>query len=290
MSDRIRLRSLAVTARHGVLAHEKTTPQPFLLDIDLAVDLAWAGRSDDLADTVSYADVADRAARIVAGESVDLIERLAERVAQECLAASEFVEAATVEVHKPHAPVGLPFADVSVTRTVERAATAVVALGANLSDPLGRLADAVRRLAALDGVDVSVVSPLVESDPVGGPAGQDPYLNAVLLARTRLAPRTLLAALHAIEAVHGRTREIRWGPRTLDLDLISYVDPARGGEVVRDDPELTLPHPRAGERAFVQVPWSLADPTRPAQPLSEGLRRGPAWPPYVAELAAVAPW
>ncbi|QQS01477.1 MAG: 2-amino-4-hydroxy-6-hydroxymethyldihydropteridine diphosphokinase [Austwickia sp.] len=290
MSDIISLRGLAVEACHGVLAPEKTEPQPFLIDIDLAVDLSRAGRSDDLADTVSYADIAGRAAAVVAGPSVDLIETLAQRVAEACLAASELVEAASVTVHKPRAPIEEPFADVAVTRRVARAATAVVGLGANLSDPAGRLADAVRRIAALDGVQAGTLSPLVETDPVGGPPGQPAYLNAVLVVQTRLAPRTLLGRLQDIEALHGRTRDVRWGPRTLDLDLISYVDPRQGGEVRSDDPELTLPHPRAAERAFVQVPWAMADASRPAVALGDGVRRGPDWPAHLAAVVMVAPW
>jgi 2-amino-4-hydroxy-6-hydroxymethyldihydropteridine diphosphokinase len=88
---------------------------------------------------------------------------------------------------------------------------------------------------------------------VGGPDQPD-YYNAVLLARTTLPPAGVLAAAHAAEAARQRTREVRWGPRTLDVDIISY------GTVVSDDPELTLPHPRAHERAFVLVPWHDADP------------------------------
>lgn len=318
MSDLIKLRGVTVEACHGVLPEEKTTPQPFLLDIDLEIDLGPAGGSDDLADSVSYAAVAHRATEVVAAPPVDLIETLAERVAQACLTQSGSVEAATVTVHKPRAPIGLPFADVAVTRRVERAARVVVALGANLTDPVGRLADAVRRVAALDGIDVVEVSPLVETDPVGGPAAQHVYLNAVLVASTRLAPGTLLAALQGIEQVHGRTRDVRWGPRTLDLDLISYADERQGGEVHRADAALTLPHPRAHERAFVLVPWLLADPVdrsarawwaalrrvgaddaatrRGDGPITcdeaarYGVRPGPAWPAHLAEITLVTTW
>ena len=97
------------------------------------------------------------------------------------------------------------------------------------------------------------VSPVYETVPVGGPPQPD-YLNAVLLARTTLPSRTLLDRLHEVEAAFSRVREVRWGPRTLDIDIISVT-----GET-SSDPELTLPHPRAHERAFVLAPWHDVDP------------------------------
>ena len=95
--------------------------------------------------------------------------------------------------------------------------------------------------------------------PVGGPDQPD-YVNAVVLARTTLSPTSLLRQLHAVEASFDRGREVRWGARTLDLDLVQYGDPATGTDVISDRERLTLPHPRAHERAFVLVPWLDADP------------------------------
>ncbi|HEX6857586.1 MAG TPA: 2-amino-4-hydroxy-6-hydroxymethyldihydropteridine diphosphokinase [Streptosporangiaceae bacterium] len=112
---------------------------------------------------------------------------------------------------------------------------------------------AVDLLAATAGMSVTAVSPVYQTDPVGGPDQPD-YFNAVLLAATTLPPAGVLAAAHAAEGARQRTRDVRWGPRTLDVDIISY------GNVVSDDPELTLPHPRAHERAFVLVPWHDVDP------------------------------
>jgi 2-amino-4-hydroxy-6-hydroxymethyldihydropteridine diphosphokinase len=130
----------------------------------------------------------------------------------------------------------------------------VLALGSNLGDRLGHLQAAVDVLAATPGISVTAVSPVYQTDPVGGPDQPD-YCNAVLLAETTLPPADVLAAAHAAEAARQRTREVRWGPRTLDVDIICY------GGLVSDDPELTLPHPRAHERAFVLVPWHDVDPS-----------------------------
>lgn len=134
-----------------------------------------------------------------------------------------------------------------------RPARAVIALGSNLGDRLGNLQGGLDALAGTPGLQVVAVSPLYETAPVGGPEQAD-FLNAVLIVATRLPPGRLLERCHSVEAALGRTREVVWGPRTLDLDLIVY------GDVVSDDPALTLPHPRAHERAFVLAPWLAVDP------------------------------
>ena len=135
--------------------------------------------------------------------------------------------------------------------------TAVIALGANLGDRLGTLQAALHELAAA-GPQVIAVSRVYETAPVGGPE-QPSYLNAVVIVTGEPEPHALLALLHEIEQAHGRTREVRWGARTLDLDVIAVVD-MHGDGVRSDDPDLTLPHPRAHERSFVLVPWLDADP------------------------------
>lgn len=291
MSDRIVLEGVSATGYHGVLDFEKRDGQNFVVDVTLELDLGPAGRSDDLARTVSYAEVADDVVRRITGPSFDLIERLAEVIAQDALR-RDLVESVEVTVHKPDAPVGHPFSDVRVR--VHRGGTPVViALGANLGDRGETLAAAVDELAELPGVVVTQVSPLVETDPVGGPE-QPPYLNAVVLARTERDPADLLVALHQVEQAHGRTREVHWGARTLDLDLIQVGRPGTHSEVCSNYPALTLPHPRAAERAFVLVPWDLADPAarlrvadgvsgiRPVADLlaaldRSGVRPGPEW-------------
>lgn len=129
--------------------------------------------------------------------------------------------------------------------------TAFIGLGSNLEDPPGQLRAALRELEGLPETRLTAHSPLYRSAPVG-PPGQPDYINAVAALATRLTPQALLAGLQAIEGAHGRRREgVRWGPRTLDLDLLLY------GDQVLSTPALTLPHPRLTERAFVLRP--LAD-------------------------------
>ena len=129
----------------------------------------------------------------------------------------------------------------------------VLALGSNLGDRRDILQGAVDAIVGLPGVRVTALSPVYETVPVGGPAQPD-YLNAVVLADAARPARELLDRLHEIEAAFDRVRLLRWGPRTLDIDIIVF-DSERS-----DDPELTLPHPRAHERAFVLAPWRDVDP------------------------------
>ncbi|HLU96571.1 MAG TPA: 2-amino-4-hydroxy-6-hydroxymethyldihydropteridine diphosphokinase [Thermobifida alba] len=134
-----------------------------------------------------------------------------------------------------------------------RASRVVLALGSNLGDRLGILQGAVDTLFAPGPLRPVALSPVYETAPVGGPE-QDDYLNAVAVAETLLTPEALLERVQEVERAFHRVREVRWGPRTLDVDVIAYDG------LVRTDPELTLPHPRAHERAFVLRPWADIDP------------------------------
>jgi dihydroneopterin aldolase / 2-amino-4-hydroxy-6-hydroxymethyldihydropteridine diphosphokinase len=285
--DQIRLLGVTARGRHGVLEHERQDGQEFSVDAVLHLDTSTAAATDDLAATVDYGALATRIADLVRGEPVDLIETLAARIAASCLE-SPGVVAVDVAVHKPQAPISEQFDDVVVAIRREKLSahkpqapiseqfddvvvairreklsdldrrpaepvTAVLALGTNLGDRAGILRAAVAELGQLDDVQVVAVSPAVETAPVGGPEQPD-YLNAVVLLTTRLSPNALLAAGQRIEAGHGRERSIRWGPRTLDIDVIRY------GDLLSDDPVLELPHPRAARRAFVLAPWLAVDP------------------------------
>jgi len=124
-------------------------------------------------------------------------------------------------------------------------------LGANLGDPSEALQGAVDVIAPfLTNVAVSSV---YDTSPVGGPDQPD-YANAVLVGDSDAEPDSLLALAHRAEDAWNRTREVRWGPRTLDVDVLAV------GDLVSDDPRLTLPHPRAHERGFVLIPWAEVDP------------------------------
>lgn len=148
-------------------------------------------------------------------------------------------------------------------------ARAAVGLGSNLGDRRAHLAGAVRRLVAAG--PLAAVSSLYETAPIGGPA-QGPFLNAVAVVETGLPPRAVLDLCLAIERAAGRSRGVRWGPRSVDLDLLLY------GRAVVAEPGLQVPHPRLGERRFALEPLAEA---WPEAVLPDGT-------PVVALLAAVA--
>ena len=260
--DQIRLSGLSARGFHGVFEHERRDGQDFVVDAVLHLDTRPAAASDEVTDTVHYGELALALADVLRGEPVNLLERLVERLARVCLADPR-VAAADVTVHKPSAPIPEQFADVEVAVRRTRLdlpwadpgdpARAVLALGANLGDRAATLQAALDDLARVPGVVVTAVSPVVETDPVGGPE-QPPYLNAIALLATTLSPLELLAACLRVERAHGRVRDVRWGARTLDLDLIAYAD------LVARSERLELPHPRAAGRAFVLAPWAAVDP------------------------------
>ena len=420
--DRIRLTGVEATGWHGLLPDERRDGQRFVADVVVHLDTRRAAARDDLSHSVDYGRLAEEVHAVLAGEPVDLIETLAERVAATVMA-HPGVLAVDVVVHKPQAPIQVPFGDVAVeihrdrrklpaaepyrahapapvvvgepaptavvpTRTAAHAAhprtaplpmaevpaviplpaptssvataaptapmvvptfadvvggggtgpadaasaegavpgaaqadvptgdssdaplpvpddatattvlprtpgapleqpasvdvldqrpaipvDVVIALGSNLGPSQETLREVVAELHQLPGLEVVDVSPLARTAPVGGPDQPD-YLDAVVLGRTTLAPRELLHALQLLEDRHGRERHERWGPRTLDLDIVVY------GSVLAVTDDLELPHPRAHQRAFVLQPWAQVDPGA----VLPGLGGGP-----VAQLADTAP-
>lgn len=284
--DTITLTGVHANGTHGVLAFEHERPQTFVVDVTLHLDLAAAGQSDDLNDTIDYGRVAKDIAAVIEGPHVDLIERLAQRIADKILADAPAVASIDVTVHKPHAPIVVAFADVSVSisrvratdngRTAEEHAihNAVVALGGNVGEVESTLRAAVREIDALPGTQVTGISPLYRTAAWGMADGTPDFLNAVVELETTMGSHELLAALQNVEANHGRIRENHWDSRPLDLDIIDFDG------ITSADPDLALPHPRAWQRAFVLAPWAALNPNAKLA----GAHEGP-----VADLLAAAP-
>ncbi len=267
MADRIELRGLTVHGRHGVFEYERTNGQDFVVDIVVWIDLAEAAASDDLADTYDYGALAQLAADIVAGPPHNLIETVGAKIA-EAVMDDERVHAVEVMVHKPHAPIGAAvrrrrgggptvaarrarFGDPRERCVMTRV---VLSIGSNLGDRLARLQSVVDGL----GDALLAVSPVYETAPWGG-VEQGPFLNAVLIADDPARDgQGWLRWGQEFEQAAGRIRGERWGPRTLDVDLIACY--SADGEVISRENNLTLPHPLAHLRAFVMVPWLAVDP------------------------------
>ncbi|MFD9866822.1 2-amino-4-hydroxy-6-hydroxymethyldihydropteridine diphosphokinase [Streptomyces niveus] len=139
--------------------------------------------------------------------------------------------------------------------TLSNPKRAVISLGSNLGNRLETLQGAIDALEDTPGLRVKAVSPVYETEPWGVEPGSQPsYFNAIVVVKTTLPPSSLLERAQAVEEAFDRVRVERWGPRTIDVDIVAYAD------VVSDDPVLTLPHPRAHQRAFVLVPWLDVEP------------------------------
>jgi 2-amino-4-hydroxy-6-hydroxymethyldihydropteridine diphosphokinase len=157
----------------------------------------------------------------------------------------------------PQVPAVQPKGPIAIVSSMDerphRPVDAILSLGANLGDALWSLRSAIEDLRRTDGIVVDAVSPLARSAPMG-PVEQGDYFNAVVQIRTNLSARELLHVVQQIEDRHGRSREQRWGPRTLDIDVVTY------DTLLDVDDELELPHPGAHRRAFVLVPWAAFSP------------------------------
>ena len=247
--DHIYVNGLRLMALVGVLPHERDALQPVQIDVDLEVDLSEAGVTDNLDDTANYGEISNAIAEVVRTSSDTLLERLAARIADRVLH-FDHVEVADVMVTKlrPPIPEDLVSSAVRIVRSrvdmrVPARHRAIVALGSNLGDRAAYLRFGLERLS-----NVVSQSQVFETDPVGGPDNQGPYLNMVAVVDTDLDPFAMLRRLLQIESEAHRVRVERWGPRTLDLDLLFYDDYTIESE------ELTVPHPRFAERRFVLEP------------------------------------
>jgi dihydroneopterin aldolase/2-amino-4-hydroxy-6-hydroxymethyldihydropteridine diphosphokinase len=259
LMDRVLIDDLRVLTIIGALPHEREAAQPIRIDLSIGLDLRNAGRSDELADTVHYGLVCDRVADLCRGSKDILLERLAAKVADVVLE-FDLVEAVDVRLTKLRPPIAeqVQSTSVAITRTRAEAAApplesheVIVALGSNLGDREGYLRFAVGELG-----DVTAMSQVFETEPIGGPGGQDAFLNMVVKVQTALDPYAFIRRCQRIEAGALRQRVVHWGPRTLDVDVLFYDD-------VRIESErLTLPHPRINERRFVLTPLSEVAPER----------------------------
>ena len=241
--DKIVLTGLHFYGYHGCLPEEKRHGQPFHIDLVLETDLERAGQTDDLTQTVDYSAVYGVVKAVVEGPSYDLIERVGQVIADRILAQFPLVQALTVTVHKPQAPIG------GLPSSWKGGAMAkfYLSIGANLGDRMATLRQAVRLLADTPGVTVTAVSPFYETPP-WGKTDQPAFINGAVAVETEGSGQELLDACLAIERRLGRVRHEKWGARTIDIDLVYSPDEACQTET------LTLPHPYVTQRAFVLVP------------------------------------
>lgn len=266
--DKIHIKNLEVFARHGVFPEENVLGQKFVVSAVLYTSTREAGRTDDLAKSIHYGEVSRFITEFMEQNTFQLLETAAERLAEELLLNTERLEKICLEIKKPWAPVGLPLETVSVE--IERGwHTAYIALGSNLGDKEANLRLGVEGLRSTRGCRVEAVSDFLVTAPYGG-VEQDDFLNGAMKIRTLLTPHELLERLHEIEREAKRERVVRWGPRTLDLDILLYDD------LILDEEELHIPHIEMYKRDFVLKPLCQIAP----------YGRHPVYNRTVAELLA----
>lgn len=250
--DKILIRDLELFGKHGVLPEERSLGQKFVLDADLYLDLSEAGKEDDLTKTVHYGHLCEEMERVFQERDYQLIEAAASALAEHVLRNHPMVEKITLTLKKPWAPVkmNLAYPAVEITRSWHEA---YIALGSNLGDREGQIRQALDLIGASGHTRVVKVSGLQETEPVGY-TDQAPFINGAAAIRTLLSPVELVRWLLSVEQELKRVRPVKWGPRTIDLDVIFYDD------AVTSLDEIVIPHPRMQERAFVLEPLNELAP------------------------------
>ncbi len=244
--DQIKIQNLEIFAHHGVFPEENVLGQKFLVTATLYTDTRTAGKTDDLEFSIHYGEICQRMEHFLTTNTFKLLESAAEELAEMLLLTTPRLEKIRLEIKKPWAPIGLSLETVSV-EIERRWHTAYIALGSNMGDKEQYLTQAIDALSKASSCKVSQVSSFLRTKPYGV-TDQDDFLNGCLKLRTLLTPQELLKVLHGIEKDAGRERVLRWGPRTLDLDIIFYDD------WIVDDNDLCIPHVDMHRREFVLKP------------------------------------
>ena len=252
MMDYIKITGLRIFANHGVLPEEKKQGQDFYINARLFYDMKKAANTDQLEYALNYADCCAFMTEIFTEKVYDLIETAAQVLCTQLLLHYEVLQKVELELCKPHAPIGLPFENVSVN--MERSwHTAIVAVGSNMGDKRGYIEEGIRKLSVHERIRNVKASSLIETKPYG-PVEQDVFLNGCLKLQTLLEPEELLVLLHEIEAEADRKRELHWGPRTLDMDIIFY------DKLIYESDTLLIPHVDMQNRDFVLAPLAEIEP------------------------------
>ncbi|MBC5665332.1 2-amino-4-hydroxy-6-hydroxymethyldihydropteridine diphosphokinase [Dorea sp. OM07-5] len=250
--DQIKITDLEVFANHGVFPEENKLGQKFLVSAVLYTDTRKAGKTDDLTASIHYGEVSAFITKYMKEHTYQLLERVAETLAEEMLKSISGLCKIDLEIKKPWAPVGLPLKTVSVKISREWHTT-YIALGSNIGDSETYLNEAVEKIGQIPTCTVEKVSSYLVTEPYGV-TDQPDFLNACLKLRTLLYPEELLKELNRIEKEAGRERIIHWGPRTLDLDILLYDD------IVLEEDDLCIPHVEMHKRSFVLEPLAEIAP------------------------------
>ncbi|MCR4605569.1 MAG: 2-amino-4-hydroxy-6-hydroxymethyldihydropteridine diphosphokinase [Eubacterium sp.] len=250
--DEIRITDLEIYGHHGVLKEENVLGQKFLVSLVLRLDTKKAGISDNIDDSIDYADVSNVVRTVMEKTNYNLIEAAAENIASTVLKRYSIVKSLTVEVKKPWAPISIPLETVSVK--IDRGWHEVyLSLGANLGEREDNIQSALEILKEDEKIDVLKVADIIETKPYGV-TDQPDFLNTCVCIKTLYSPHEMLDKIHETEKEKKRLRIKHWGPRTLDIDIIYYDDLVLQGE------DLIIPHADMHNREFVLKPLAQIAP------------------------------
>lgn len=250
--EKIFIQGLQVFGHHGVYENEKTNGQNFLVDCELETSFLQAIDSDQLSNTVDYGNVCLFIQEHFEEQRFDLLEKVADELSTKLLLTFSEISKLTVTLHKPYAPIPATFhsVGVSISKGWEKVA---ISIGSNMEPKERYLTEAMEKLMKNPAIRNLEVSPYQVTKPYGY-LEQDDFLNAAAVFETILSPQDLLLFLQELEQEAHRKREIHWGPRTLDLDILLY------GEACISTKNLTIPHIDMKNRAFVLEPLSAIAP------------------------------
>lgn len=250
--DRIEIKDLVCYCHHGVLKEENVLGQKFLVSASLFMDTRKAGLEDSLPHSVDYAQVAHTIDVWMKENTCQLIEAVAEQMAREILLTYPVIDSVELTIKKPWAPILLPLDTVSVT--IRRGWTKVyVGVGSNMGNRRKYIDDAFAGIRNDRMCKGAYMSSVIETEPYGY-TEQDRFLNGVICFQTLYSPQELLTFLHNLEKEGNRQRQIHWGPRTIDLDILFY-----GNEVLQTE-DLIIPHREVAFRSFVLEPMEEIAP------------------------------
>lgn len=250
--DKIIIKDFEVFGNHGVFEEEKRLGQKFVLSIELFLDTRLAGVTGDLSKSVHYGDLTHKVEEEFKKQSYDLIETAAEKICEFILLEYPLVDRVRVSLKKPWAPILRSLDTVSIE--IDRGWNeAYISYGSNMGDKKYYIKEALKEMNKAYHTKIIKESNLIETEPWGY-TNQDKFLNGVCKIKTLLSPRELIDFLLDIEKNLKRERKIKWGPRTIDLDVIFFND------LISEDEKIVLPHPRMHERNFVLEPLNEISP------------------------------
>ncbi|MDO4302081.1 MAG: 2-amino-4-hydroxy-6-hydroxymethyldihydropteridine diphosphokinase [Clostridia bacterium] len=248
---KITIDSLDCYGRHGVLKEENILGQRFFISCEMETDFEISCENDDINNTVNYAEAAELITSYVKNNIFKLIETLASKLADEILTKFN-VKSVNIKIEKPSAPIGLPLKTVAVELS-KKWNRAYLSIGSNLGNKKAYLDFAADSLKSDKNIKVLKISDYLKTEPYGN-TEQDEFLNGCIEIETIYSPHKLLNVINGIEANAHRKREVHWGPRTLDIDIILYEN------VIINDDKLTIPHIDMENRLFVLKPLSEIAP------------------------------